>query len=498
MTNISTNEVKPTMLEKAIQIVWPIEMRELKKFLPMAFIMFCILFNYSSLRGLKDSLVVSAIGAEAISFVKLWIVIPGALLFTICYMKLLNKFGDTNVFYVITGAFLSYFVLFTFVLYPNEHSLHPDPERIKMLAEELPRLKWFLFLYGKWIYVTMFLFAELWGSIMLSLLFWQFANKVTSTTEAKRFYSMFGLIGNFSLVASGTVMKSVATAADNKDAIVNMMFFVMLFSGLCMFFYFFVNRYVLTDPKHYSPEEKKASKGKKPKLSIGESLKIIFSSKYLGFILLLVLGYGITIILVEGPWKNKVKELYPTKEAYLHFYGIFNQCMGTGAIILMFIGSNILRLTSWRTAALATPIVILLTGVGFFVFSLFTGLDSFLNSTFGISVLVAAVFLGAAQNVLSKGVKYSLFDSTKEMSYIPLDNELKTKGKAAVDVIGGRLGKGGGAFIISTLFTIFPSATFNTDYLLTTLMVIFVIIVVAWLFAVNGLSKEYEKSVNKQ
>jgi AAA family ATP:ADP antiporter len=493
----SNTASQPSMLKKAINTIWPVENHELKKFLPIAFIMFCVLFNYSGLRVLKDALVVSSIGAEAISFLKTYFVMPCAVIFTVLYMKLLNRFGDIKIFYIISGFFTAFFVLFAFVLYPNQDFFHPDPARIKQLAHELPRVKWFIMIYGKWIYATLYIIAELWGSIMLSLLFWQFANKVTTTSEAKRFYSMFGLIGNVSLLASGEAIIRLSGSVNSNAAVVQVILLVIVACVASVMIYAWVNRYVLTDIRYYNPLETKSAKAKKAKLSVKESIQLIFASKYLGFIALLVLGYGITINLVEVPWKSKIHELYPTTSQYLTFTGKFNQYMAISAWICMIIGSNVLRLVSWRIAASVTPIVIVITGLGFFVFSSFQKeLDILSQSLFGVSALVIAVFLGMMQNLLSKGIKYSLFDSTKEMAYIPLDNELKTKGKAAVDVIGGRLGKAGGSFIISMLFTILPSANFNT--ISTALMTIFVIVIILWLYAIKGLSKEYNASIAKK
>ena len=112
-----------------------------------------------------------------------------------------------------------------------------------------------------------------------------------------------------------------------------------------------------------------------------------------------------------------------------------------------FLCKGIVRRFGWFTGAILTPIILLITGVLFYTFVIFSEQLDWMTVAMAWTPVFMAVIIGAMQNILSKGTKYSLFDPTKEMSYIPLDQELKVKGKAAVDVIGGRLGKSGGAVV---------------------------------------------------
>src|SRR5581483_8215592 len=115
---------------------------------------------------------------------------------------------------------------------------------------------------------------------------------------------------------------------------------IMIISGLIVILlYRWMNQHVLTDPNLYDPNNKSAKKSK-VKLSLAESFKMILSSKYLGLIALLVLCYGVSVNLVEGVWKSKITQLYPTKEEYTMYMGQFQAYQGIAAILFMIVGSN--------------------------------------------------------------------------------------------------------------------------------------------------------------
>src|SRR5271169_1604703 len=122
------SEVKKAEFGKWRSFLWPVHNFELKKLLPMFLMFFCISFNYTILRDTKDTLIVTApgSGAEAIPFIKVWLVVPCAVVFMIIYATLSNVLSRQSLFYAITTPFLLFFALFATVLYPLRDSLHPN------------------------------------------------------------------------------------------------------------------------------------------------------------------------------------------------------------------------------------------------------------------------------------------------------------------------------------------------------------------------------------
>jgi len=474
----------------------PFEKEELKIFIPMVLMMFCFLFNYTILRDTKDTLILTSVGAEAIPYLKFWGTLPASTLFLLFYIKLSNKLKPKILFTVTLTPFFLFFILFGYVLYPFKEVFEPTSlviylyKKMHLFPESMHHtLSMLIGLVKNWTCSLFYVLSELWGSMGVSLLFWQFANQITSTENAKRFYPRFTQFGNLSLVASGFFIIYFSNARDqlvgDGDPWQLTLKWLMAGVGLCCFVIFFsyykVNSYLDKNPQ----EAKKTTE--KPKLGLKESLSLLLRSKYLGLICLLVLSYGITINLIEVVYKSQLSKVFTCENDLCAFIGMVSIFIGLTTFIMVILSNHMLRYMGWLKAAIFTPILFLVTGGIFFTF-VNTNL-----SFFSFTPLWIAVVIGAIQNVLSKACKYALFDPTKEMAYIPLDVDSKVKGKAAIDVAGARLGKSLGGVFLQIVF-LFGSIMQN----LTLIFSFVTLVIVIWLFAAFKLNKLYAPMVAKK
>ncbi|KAH9298756.1 hypothetical protein KI387_030438 [Taxus chinensis] len=478
-----------------------VELITLKKVIPLGLMFFCILFNYTILRDTKDVLVVTAKGssAEIIPFLKTWVNLPMAVGFMVLYTKLSNVLSKEALFYACIIPFIAFFGAFAFLLYPLNNVIHPTALADKLLQFLGPSFLGPIAILRIWSFCLFYVMAELWGSVVVSVLFWGFANQIITVDEAKQFYPLFGLGANIALIFSGRTVKSFSNLRKNLGpgvdgwavSLKGMMSIVVVLGLAICGIYWWVNKYVVNDPTLPKAEARK--KKEKPKMGMLESFKFLLTSRYVRDLATLVVAYGISINLVEVTWKSKLKQQFPSPNEYSAFMGDFSSSTGIVTFTMMLLSRVIFRKYGWGVAATITPTVLLVTGVAFF--GLILGgepLAPFLGK-FGMTPLLAAVYVGALQNIFSKSAKYSLFDPCKEMAYIPLDEDTKVKGKAAIDVVCNPLGKSGGALIQQFLILTFGSLANSTPYLGGILLVV----VVAWLAAARSLDSQFTPLVKK-
>jgi AAA family ATP:ADP antiporter len=488
---------------KIRSILWPIHASELTKFIPMLLVFFLITFNYNILRAVKDSLIVTApsSGAEAIPFIKLWAILPMAFVMTYIFTKLSNKYSIEQVFYWMMGIFLGFFALFTFILYPLREMLQPETFTHK-LALILPQgFKGLIAMINNWTLTAFYVMAELWGTTILTVLFWGFANEVTTVNEAKRFYSFLGVGANISGILSG---QAAITLSSNgyfnfihygknawEQSVLFMNITILLSGILIIIFFRFLNK------KTANNSELTISQVKTPKekISLKKSFAYLAKSKYLISLALIVLSYNLTTHIIEVVWKNQIKQLYPNPADFNAYMGHVMKLIGIVATFFaLFLSGNFLRKFSWSFSALITPIIVLVTGIFFFLFfTVDSSLSTKFAAFFGSTPLIMSVFFGTLQNTLSRASKYTLFDATKEIAYIPLSKESKRKGKAAIDGVGSRFGKSSGSALTQGLLIIFSTLTACAPYI----AIIFIVILTVWIISVLALGKKFNALITQ-
>lgn len=495
---MNVRETKP--FGKFRSLFFPVHKNELKLFLPLLLIFFFICFNYNVLRAAKDSLVVTASGAEIIPFMKVWAILPMALAMTLLFTRLSNRFSTEKVFYIMMGIFLGFFCLFTAVLYPLRETLHPN-----VFADRLEQMlplgcKGFVALLRNWTYTTFYIMAELWSTTIMTVLFWGFANEILNVHMAKRFYVLILIGGNLSAICAGWVSTYISDFGVNMGAnqgfdpwqcSLGLLSVFIIISGIIVVGIFrWLHTTTLTNHSWTNHDPKKASEFK---MSLRKNFRYLTQSKYLLFIATIVVTYNICINLTEVAWKDQLLRLYPNINDFNSYMGKVTLWTGVLATMIALISGVIIRRVNWTFNAMIPPIILLIAGVGFFGFLLLKGspMGLGLASFFGYTPFALGVLFGSAQYCLARATKFTLFDATKELAFIPLNKEAKLKGKAAIDGVGSRLGKSGSAVIYQALLMFFGTVSFTVPYV----GFIFLLVVVAWIAAVYALGKQFNSLV---
>ncbi|MEC8306732.1 MAG: Npt1/Npt2 family nucleotide transporter, partial [Chlamydiota bacterium] len=430
-----------------INLLLPFSRQELRRFFPLFLIYALISFNYGILKVTKDPLIITApgSGAEVIPFIKLWVVLPMACLTMWCFTLLFNRHSLEKLFYIMTGGFLLFFFLFTFVLYPYHDLLHPHALADRLILSSPKGLHGLIALMRNWTYVLFYVFSELWGVAIMTVLFWGFANSTMQVEEGKKFYGIVGVGANLATILSGSVsliICSMIKPSHFEQSLQLVTLIVIAVGLLTIWLLRWYYRYVLNG----SSQGAHPPQSKEP-MNMKNNFRLLLRSPYLLSLACIVIGFYLTLNMVEILWKDQIRTLYPDPLRFQAYQSTIQTVVGvTSTLIGLFFCGRMIRRIGWTRSALITPILMLITALLFFTVVLMQEhpFVRWLSSLFNVTPLALAVFFGSIQQVVARSCKFTLFDTTKEVAYIPLDPSTKIQGKAAIDGVISRLGKSGG------------------------------------------------------
>jgi len=443
--------------------MFPVKREEWSIFTLMFLIISLVNINFSILRSARSALVVADQGGSAafIPYFELFGTFPASILLTWALSRLMRIFSLRFIFSMTTLFFLSFFVIFAFWIYPFREEIHAVLENKLGLLFGLSRFK---VVFTHWPDMVFYIMAELWKVALLSVIFWGFINQHLSMDEAKRFYPPLMLGSSLGTILAGPitvlctsqyVWKNFSLSLHHWQHSLYFLTFFLIFCGILTLIVFSAlsKRLQLKAPKTVAPSPALVAVKKEPfsrkLLSLSSSIQYLLKSRYLSSLLLIVLAEYIAYALGELIFLETLKEMFPLPADYCKYMGKLSFWTGIlTAFSALILTPYFVQKYRWSQTALITPLLMILMTFTFFSVVCLAKIGFFPGS----SPIVAAVFLGSLHFCIGRSVKNTLFDATKELAFIPLDQEAQVKGKLIIDGIGSRLGRGTSSLLSIILF----------------------------------------------
>ncbi|MDD9950615.1 MAG: Npt1/Npt2 family nucleotide transporter, partial [Zetaproteobacteria bacterium] len=419
------------------------------------------------------------------------------------FTYLSHRLSFLKIVYIFLGLFLGYYLLFGMLLYPFTEYVCLT-KLAEGLQNHLPSgFKGFCVCLKYWHISLFYICCEIWVTIILYILFWGFVNERVPFEIAGRWYPLLNFSGNFgSTLAGATGMWISKWSGDlgrsfglsDDITMVSFATGICACSGLAMLplYRHAYHSMPVIDPSKTNQSPPK-QEDERVEIPFREALRTVVANRYVLFLLILVLAYNFIFNLTDVIWNQQVKDYFTGNISQMnHFMSMITLLKGVFSIGLALVAHLLIRHLGWRFAALITPMIILLTSIAFFPFVLLSYDDSWnaLKGFFGIEqILLVVIWSGGLQNALARATKYSIYDSVREMAYVPMPHEARRKAKAILDGIGGRFGKAIGSIVFLILLQVHGSLQNS----LASITVIAIFGTVFWVYAILRLSKLMEQ-----
>jgi len=405
--------------------------------------------NFNILRSMRNALVVADNGGSAsfIPYFEFFGTFPASILLTWGLSRLMRSYSFRSIFAIMMGFFLAFFLLFPYVI-------HPHKEAVQALLERNLGQGFF---FNRWTDLIFYVMAELWKVALLSVLFWGFINQRLSYDNAKRFYPPLMLGSSIGAILAGPItvlctseksFQLLAFTTERWQHSLYMLTIALTIFGL-LTLVAFNSLYKKLSTGEIFPIEDEKIPFKRRLLSLSSSLRFMAKSPYLLSILFIVVAEYVSYALGELIFLETLKQKFPLPSDYCKYLG--NLTMWTGvltAFSAIFLTPYLLQKYRWSYSAMLTPVLMVVMTCSFFAAVHFGKLGLIP----GASPLSFIVFLGSLHFCIGRSTKYTIFDTTKELAFVPLSEEAQMKGKLVIDGIGSRFGRGTSSLISISLF----------------------------------------------
>ncbi len=307
-----------------------------------------------------------------------------------------------------------------------------------------------------------FTMSELWKPALPVILFWGLVNQYIPVLEAKKLYAPLMLGGSLGSVFAGPIISGCTSewiwkyfplASQHWNHTLAMLTALILIFGIMAGILYHFLWKILT--QNCKDEQRRSIPEAGAKRSVSMShIMTCWRNPQLRLLSWIVIADYVAYSMGELIFLDVLKRHLPNSVDYCDYMGKLALWGGILTVLSsLLITPYILQHKRWVVAAAVTPVCLLVT-MGLFFITLWA-------KSFGVVFLHwseaewigMAVLFGTIQYCLCRAAKYTLFDSSKELTFVMMEDSQRMPGKLVIDGICARFGRGGSSLLSLGLIT---------------------------------------------